>query len=104
MIHNTNYMDADPDDEPSSYTIEPDVKGEGFWVCQYGVYSESSILAGQQYRQLCKHYDTVQAAQADYPGAEVADHQRYIPPTYIPKVPPPWFDELDAGEHWDEDY
>lgn len=85
-------------------TIEPDRRGDGVWLVQYGSYEETSVLAGQPFRQLAKHYPTVEEAQAENPDAEVREYCGYLPPVYIPHTPPSWFDELDAGERWDDDY
>ena len=83
------------------YTIEQ--AHNRFWVCQRGVYEESSVLAGQEFRQLVKPYDSVEKAKADYPEA-VVELDGVQPEVYIPVNPPTWFHPEDAGESWAEDY
>lgn len=85
----------------TEHTIEQ-VHGK-FWYCQRGIYDPSSVLAGQEFRQLVQPFDTVEEAQAAYPDAILnLDGER--PEVYIPVNPPNWFDPTDAGEYWDEDY
>ncbi len=72
-----------------------------WWLCQRGVYDRSSVLAGQDFRQLQKHYETLEQAQVENPKAEVTDEG--IAPVYIPVNPPEWFDPAAAGEAWGED-
>lgn len=88
------------------YTIEPDQRGEGVWAVEHGEYSESSVLAGYPRRALLRWYATAQEAQAEYPQAEIL--QWTTKDTYagleLPHTPPAWFDEMDAGERWDDDY
>ncbi len=71
-----------------------------YWLCPRGVYGPSSVLAGQDFRQLQKPYDTLEAAKAENPDATWSDEGR--PSTYIPDNPPDWFDPLAAGEAWGE--
>lgn len=74
------------------------------WVCQHGVYERSSVLAGQDYRQLVKPFDTVEEAKAEFPEAKV-DLEGYDPlPFELSSVAPDWFDEANAGERWNDDY
>jgi hypothetical protein len=87
-------------DPNTYYTIEP-CKG-GYWIVQHGLYEMTSVLAGQPFRQLCKFYENLDLAKADYPEAEVLEYQTPRPEVYIPQEPPSWFDPLDAGEVWHE--
>lgn len=74
-----------------------------YWLCQRGVYERSSVLAGQDFRQLNKAYDTLEEAQTDNPGVKFSDEGR--PEIFIPTHAPSWFDPADAGEAWgEEDY
>ncbi len=87
-------------------TIEPDKDG-GFWVVQHGVYSESSVLAGQDFRQLTRHFDTLEETQAAFPQAEALDYstKNTWAGQSLPDVAPAWFDPANAGEVWrEEDY
>ena len=76
---------------------------ENYWLCSRGVYDRSSVLAGEDYRQLCVPYDSLAEAQAANPGVAVSDEgapaQRDLP-----ENAPSWFDESDAGERWSDDY
>ena len=55
------------------------------------------------------YYPTIEAAQAEFPTADVMEHQTGDPFARIydddpmPHVAPDWFDPLDAGEVWHED-
>lgn len=82
-------------------TIEP--HHDAWWLCQHGTYPESSILAGQEFRQLCKPYPTKEQAISDNPGVLVLEAD-WTPQVSVPVNPPEWFDEANAGEHWNEDY
>ena len=77
-----------------------------WWFCQRGVYDRSSVLAGQDFRQLVRCFgegdEGLQDAKSEHPKAEVSWEGK--PQTYIPVNPPAWFDPMDAGERWDEDY
>jgi len=72
-----------------------------WWFCQRGKYDHNSVLEGQDFRQLCKAYDTLEVAKAEHPEAEVRDYDER-PRVFLPKEPPAWFDPLDAGEVWSE--
>ncbi len=85
------------------------------WLCENGVYERSSVLAGQEFSQLIRPYDSVEEAEREapkmveelgYPGFKVTTHlDAYHPPAFIPLNPPSDFDPLDAGEAWgEEDY
>jgi hypothetical protein len=73
------------------------------WLCERGVYPYSSVLHGQEFRQLMRPYDSVEAAVAENPGV-VVDLEGQRPPVFIPQKPPEDFDPADCGEHWSEDY
>ena len=76
---------------------------DSWWLCQRGTYEESSVLAGQKFRQLVTHYDDLETAKRDNPGVEIVDW--FAPQVFIPQTAPSWFDPLDAGEVWsEEDY
>ena len=89
-------------------TIEPAGDGE-FMVVEHDVYPRSSVLAGQDRRNRLGYYPTIEAAQAEFPTADVMEHQTGDPFARIydddpmPYVAPDWFDPLDAGEVWHED-
>lgn len=84
-------------------TLSIEFAHSNYWLCQRGVYDRSSVLAGQDFRQLCKPYDSLEEAKADNPGVTV-DLDGCRPETFIPQNAPDWFDPADAGECWDEDY
>lgn len=75
---------------------------DNYWLCQRGYYSEESVLAGQRGRQLVKPYDTLEEALQDNPDTKESDSYYMAP--MVPINPPSWFDPMDAGERWDEDY
>jgi hypothetical protein len=75
-----------------------------YWLCQRGVYSESSVLAGQDFRRLMRAYDSLEEAKAANPGVPVPEEAYAPEPVVIPLTAPAWFDEANAGERWDEDY
>lgn len=88
-------------------TIEPDGEG-GFWLVNHGEYAASSVLAGQSYRGLVVHYESLEEAIQENPEAEVLDHSTKDPFAFLDKSPLPesplsWFDTADAGELWHED-
>lgn len=87
----------------SKYTLSIEPSGNCWWLCQRGIYDSSSVLEGQPFRQLVKPYSTLEEARADNPGVEV-DKCGSQPETYIPDVAPSWFNPLDAGERWNDDY
>jgi hypothetical protein len=87
---------------PSEYTIEI-VHGK-VWHCEHGVYSSSSVLEGNDYRQLMECYDTVAEAVAAHPTARVIEGEWEPAPVAMSRVAPDWFDPDDAGERWDDDY
>ena len=74
-----------------------------YWLCRRGVYEESSVLAGQDFRQLCKSYESLEEAQLENPDIEISDEGKPI--SFMPQTAPDWFDPMDAGEVWsEEDY
>jgi len=88
---------------PKTLTITIENVHNSWWLCQRGTYDRSSVLAGQEFRQLTKHYNTLDEAKAENPGVEVVDW--YAPQVIIPETAPDWFDPSDAGEVWsEEDY
>lgn len=62
-----------------------------FTVYQIGTYSRSSVLAGQQSRRFLDTYDSLEAAQAAHPTAEVQGSS-YQPPS-LGHLP-------DDGDSW----
>lgn len=75
---------------------------DNYWLCARGTYDRSSVLAGEDYRQLQVPYDTLEAAQAANPGVAVSDEGAPIV-RELPTSAPSWFDPMDAGEAWGED-
>lgn len=67
-------------------TIEPGGQGatyahvDGFTVYGHRENPASSVLAGQVGRFYLGRYETLEAAQADFPGAEVIGGSSYAPP------------------------
>lgn len=88
-----------------SFTIEQDEWGK-FEVFGHGEYSRSSVLAGQPSRWCVDTFDTLEEAKQAYPKATVPEYSTRIPAGWLPMsdTAPSWFDEMDAGERWDEDY
>ena len=85
------------------YTIE--IVNGSVVTCQRGVYPDSSVLHGQEFRQLCAWYETVEAAKLANPGYEdLTGQETYRPEACLPAEPEPWFDEAAAGERWTDDY
>ena len=74
-----------------------------YGVYKYGIYPSHSVLAGQESRTFLNDFETLEEAQTAYPEAEVADGSRYQK-VFIPQTPPDWFEPVDAGERWNEDY
>ena len=95
-----------------SYTIEPHYReytgdSVGFAVYEHSAYPLSSVLAGQLRRTFCGHFNTLEAAQAKWPKAEILGHssKQYCGESLeeisgLPSTPPAWFDSADAGESW----
>jgi hypothetical protein len=79
------------------------VLSQEYGVYRYGVYEDSSVLAGQQKRSFVDSFPTLAEAQAAYPGAEWdGDGYSQRVPVHIPDAAPAWFDPLAAGETWHE--
>lgn len=74
-----------------------------YGVYEYDTYPETSVLAGQERRRFLDSFPTLAEARAAYPDAEYTDGSGYRE-IHIPKTPPEWFDPLNAGERWSEDY
>jgi hypothetical protein len=74
-----------------------------YGVYEYGIYPESSVLAGQERRSFIDSFPTLAEAQSAYPDAEWQDGSGYRE-IVIPHEPPEWFDPGNAGETWDDDY
>lgn len=51
-----------------------------YGVYEYGTYPNSSVLAGQVRRVFLDSFDTLEAAIAAYPGAEVSCGSGFQPP------------------------
>ena len=72
---------------------------ESYGVYKYDVWSNHSVLAGQERRTYLKEFDSLEEAKAEFPDAEVIDHSCFKP-LVMSSVAPDWFDPLDAGEEW----
>lgn len=84
-------------------TLTIEMAHDNIWLCQRGVYPYSSVLRGQDYRQLMRPYDTLEQAIAENPTAIVdLDGQR--PVAFVPVNAPEDFDPDYCGERWSEDY
>jgi hypothetical protein len=97
----------------SKPTIKIEYPSAGATYCNYayGVYAYdewpmSSVLGGQSRRTYIREYPTLEEAQAAHPDAITTESCGYIASTgtELPRVAPSWFDPMDAGEQWDEDY
>ncbi len=82
------------------YTIE--TAHENIWLCLRGTYGPSSVLAGEDFRQLVKPYDTLEEAVAENPNAEI-DLDAGYELSNMSDTAPDWFDPGIAGEVWDEE-
>ena len=54
-----------------AHTIEPDTTHGDYSLYEWGVYEDSSVLAGQSRKAFIKTYPTVEDALKDYPDASV---------------------------------
>jgi len=72
-----------------------------YWYCQRGRYSKSSVLAGQEYRQLVHAYNSLEDAKIAHPSAAIED--RPVDKWEMSINPPSWFDPMSAGEVWNEE-
>ena len=88
--------------------IEPECgatyQSDKFAVYEYDTYPRHSVLAGQTRRKWLDHFDTVEAAKAAYPDAEVSASSGYQPPclSHLPDAdgPDPFGDNEQAAlEH-----
>lgn len=84
----------------NKYTIERAHKN--IWLCLRGTYGPSSVLAGEDFRQLVKPYNTLEEAVAENPNAEV-DLDAGYEPSSMSDIAPDWFDPSAAGETWNEE-
>jgi len=84
------------------FVLVPSRYGDGYDLYGIGVYPESSVNAGMEMRSFLDSFETLEEAQGAYPDVEV--WQGLGPAPELPKTPPDWFDPMDAGERWDEDY
>lgn len=103
-----------------SYGIElkHDIHGEDkYAIYGYGVYPDSSILAGQFRKVFIEWCDDLEHAErrsetlngfskqtAECPSTHRDDAEALSELSGLPKFPPDWFDPSDAGERWDDDY
>ena len=83
-----------------TYTLE-EIDGT-WWLCVRGTYDRNSVLEGQDYRQLCKAYDSLDEAKRDNPGVKINTEGRPYQ-SELSTSAPRWFDPDDAGEAWGED-
>jgi hypothetical protein len=74
-----------------------------YGVYEYGVYPDSSVLAGQERRSFVDSFPTLAEAKASYPNAEYNGEGSGYREVYIPESPPYWFDPANAGEQWTDD-
>jgi hypothetical protein len=84
--------------EQSRFTIE--FVHESYWLCERFVYGQSSVLAGQEGRQLLKPYDSLTDATTSNPSATVTD-EYYVRPE-VARIPPNDWDPDYCGESWEE--
>jgi hypothetical protein len=68
-------------------------------VYKYDTYPRGSVLEGRERRSYVDSFPTVDEARKAYPKADVSESTGYQP-LVLPEVPPPWFDEANAGETW----
>lgn len=86
--------------------VEPDEKGQGFWVWEHSVYPRGSVLAGQQRRRRVKCFDTIEAAKTEFPDATVSKRasshamNKFDVETFERSPAPAWLDPSAAGEEW----
>jgi hypothetical protein len=77
---------------------------EGFTVYGYVTNPRSSVLAGTDSRCYLGHFETIAAAQAEWPSARVAAGSSFDPHAYNPPRPA-WCTpayEAESGEVWEE--
>jgi hypothetical protein len=91
-----------PKKEFDYFTISHAKHGEGFDVHGWGTYARSSVLAGQPRKAWIESYETLEAAQAAYPGASMSS--KWIEPQVSlshlpdPDLPDPMGDDEEASE------
>lgn len=89
-----------------TFTVEPDERGDGYWVWGHSTYECSSVLAGRPRHRRVKCYDTVEEAVAEYPSAGVSEYatshsaNKEDTASFMRSPAPSWFDPADAGEEW----
>lgn len=66
-------------------------------VYEWGVYEQSSVLAGQDRKQFLDMFNTVEEAKQAYPEAEEGYREAG---NHMPDVAPAWFNPAVAGETW----
>jgi hypothetical protein len=75
-----------------------------YGVYAYGVYPDSSVLAGQPKRSFVESFDSLEEARENYPAASWnGEGGTGYAPVSVPSTPPAWFDPSYAGEHWSEE-
>lgn len=88
-------------------TIEPDKRGDGFNVYEWGTYPKGSVLAGQDRKTFVDASSDQYELKLKYPGAEVFDHVVECTATVNANAPANYYAGdggfYDAGEYWGED-
>ena len=100
-----DFIDEEENEE-AYYTIEPDRGGQGFVAKMHDTYPENSVLSGRPRDISLDFADTVEELMDKYPGAEVLDHTTSPRTTYEDAMNmqrPDDFDEMDAGEQWEQE-
>ena len=100
-----DFNDDEEFEEEEYYTIEP-AKDGGFVAKKHDTYPRGSVLEGRPRDVSLDFADTVEELMDKYPGAEVLDHASMQRTTYedamnMPR--PDDFDEMDAGERWEQE-
>lgn len=72
-------------------------------VYEHSTYERGSVLEGQPKRSFKDQFDSLESAKKNYPEARVCDHSTKVSVT-LQDCAPSWFDPMNAGERWDEDY
>ena len=88
-------------DDYDYITIEPAIRGVN--VYGHGVYDHFSVLEGQPKRCFLDNFPTLEEAQIQFPTADVMEGSTKQN-IELPHTAPSWFDEMNAGERWDDDY
>jgi hypothetical protein len=99
-----------PDSEPAQEVViefpaagETYMHPEMYGVYAYDTYPAGSVLEGQTRRRSLGVYDSLEAAQAEWPAAGVADGSGAFRSGQVSREPPAWFDPAAAGETWAEE-